>query len=625
MPRRRAAVFVLSGLLSLGAASAFAAAGKQSKSDDPCASEAKGKDGKGKEKCRKAQAALKGRSITRKTQRPGRSATGLLAVPEVIGSVACKHGEVNCSGAKKAAKPAKPAVKKDMRLQDLLSQAEAQILKVKGKTADAPAAKKADKKQAEAKAPTVPAPDIKANVDSIVKKAEKPCKAWGTDPQTTRLFSGGSAEYADWSSGCQNKAVLTVLSSMEKALYAPCLKPGVKQFDACMRQVEDDISKAKEDFNNCTEAADACLKASVTELQASATMTQAAKAQCTGSKTPASCAKDFQNNQLNAAFQDVLNNEIPDAEKRFTTRQKDPSQPDFTRASCLNDIFDCEGPPLHYAKVDGKLFVKGEKDFDAIRSSDVSQGITGDCYFLSSLAAVANKDPNVIRQMIKDNGNGTYTVTLYTDKDQDGKLEASTFSVNNRFPVHDGDPNQAAFAQVSTESVHNPQWDKKFAELTASGYSKQKAEAWLAKNGIPKETEQKELWPMVAEKAFAESSVNGSYNAIGNGGYGSAALSDITGKIGEHFDSDVSFDKLSQLDGQGYAMVASSNINQDKDSDIASNHAYAVMGVDEEKGTITLFNPWGFANQDPDHPTYVTLSEDDFKKDFEGVDADLVR
>ena len=45
--------------------------------------------------------------------------------------------------------------------------------------------------------------------------------------------------------------------------------------------------------------------------------------------------------------------------------------------------------------------------------TDVVQGGTGDCYFLSALASVVEADPQFIRDHMKDNGNGTVTVKLY--------------------------------------------------------------------------------------------------------------------------------------------------------------------------------------------------------------------
>src|SRR5262249_14950228 len=43
----------------------------------------------------------------------------------------------------------------------------------------------------------------------------------------------------------------------------------------------------------------------------------------------------------------------------------------------------------------------------------VNQGQVGDCWFMSSLEAVALANPGLIRQALRANANGTYTVTFH--------------------------------------------------------------------------------------------------------------------------------------------------------------------------------------------------------------------
>lgn len=54
----------------------------------------------------------------------------------------------------------------------------------------------------------------------------------------------------------------------------------------------------------------------------------------------------------------------------------------------------------------------GKCEAESIRPQAIRQGQVGDCYFESALAAVATANPQAIRNAIKDNGDGTYTVTL---------------------------------------------------------------------------------------------------------------------------------------------------------------------------------------------------------------------
>jgi hypothetical protein len=49
--------------------------------------------------------------------------------------------------------------------------------------------------------------------------------------------------------------------------------------------------------------------------------------------------------------------------------------------------------------------------------NDLFQGKTlGDCYFLSALAAIADSDPEFIRNMVVALGDGTYAVRFYLDE-----------------------------------------------------------------------------------------------------------------------------------------------------------------------------------------------------------------
>jgi hypothetical protein len=55
------------------------------------------------------------------------------------------------------------------------------------------------------------------------------------------------------------------------------------------------------------------------------------------------------------------------------------------------------------------------KEANPINPDAVKQGEVGDCYFLASVAAVAKTNPDAIKQMIKENTDGTYTVTFPGD------------------------------------------------------------------------------------------------------------------------------------------------------------------------------------------------------------------
>jgi hypothetical protein len=72
------------------------------------------------------------------------------------------------------------------------------------------------------------------------------------------------------------------------------------------------------------------------------------------------------------------------------------------------------------------LYSDANNPLASISPEAIRQGSIGDCYFVSSLAAVAQAHPDMIKNAIKDNGDGTYTVTFPGDKDHPITVKAPT-------------------------------------------------------------------------------------------------------------------------------------------------------------------------------------------------------
>jgi hypothetical protein len=72
------------------------------------------------------------------------------------------------------------------------------------------------------------------------------------------------------------------------------------------------------------------------------------------------------------------------------------------------------------------LFGDTENPLASINARAILQGSIGDCYFVASLAAVAETHPELIRNAIKDNADGTYTVTFPGDREHPVKIKAPT-------------------------------------------------------------------------------------------------------------------------------------------------------------------------------------------------------
>lgn len=72
------------------------------------------------------------------------------------------------------------------------------------------------------------------------------------------------------------------------------------------------------------------------------------------------------------------------------------------------------------------LYQDNNKPLESINPEAINQGLINDCYFLSSLGATAYTNPELIRDMIKDNGNGTFTVTFPGAKNEPVTVKAPT-------------------------------------------------------------------------------------------------------------------------------------------------------------------------------------------------------
>lgn len=65
---------------------------------------------------------------------------------------------------------------------------------------------------------------------------------------------------------------------------------------------------------------------------------------------------------------------------------------------------------------------------------DIQQGYLGDCYFIATMSAIADSNPDYIRDCMKDNGDGTVTVRLY-----DSEQNEIYTTVNKTIPMYQRD------------------------------------------------------------------------------------------------------------------------------------------------------------------------------------------
>jgi|GEM_PF-1239503 len=229
-----------------------------------------------------------------------------------------------------------------------------------------------------------------------------------------------------------------------------------------------------------------------------------------------------------------------------------------------------------YQDIDGELFVDGPDVFD------VQQGRLADCYFLAALGALAHTNPQALRDMVTDNGDGTFTVHFGG--------EAGDVTVDDDFAV-DG-----------------------------------RGRALYAGTG---ETDNPELWVAVIEKAFAQ--VEGGYTDI-EYGWAHEAIAFLTG----HDDftvrapSGFTSTEIGAALDEGRTVTASSYSGETGDkknaeNGIVSNHVYVVLGVRERNGAteVRVYNPWGSTEggiDDGENDGAFWMSLEDFNTSFRQVE-----
>ncbi len=209
----------------------------------------------------------------------------------------------------------------------------------------------------------------------------------------------------------------------------------------------------------------------------------------------------------------------------------------------------------------------------AVSADAINQGDIKNCYFMAALSSVAQSNPENIRQMIRDNLNGTYTVTF----------PGASRSVTVTRPTD--------------------------AEMGVYGRSN---------NGSG-------MWPLVLEKAY--SAYHGSsrnhtvYEGSEGGGFSNSGLDMLTGRsstgyfVGRESARQAIIDALSER----RPVVAQTGTNlrglrRDHTSGgFHRQHLYSVLSFNQDTNTVVVRNPWG--NGDGPGGT-VQLTWDEFERNF---------
>lgn len=207
------------------------------------------------------------------------------------------------------------------------------------------------------------------------------------------------------------------------------------------------------------------------------------------------------------------------------------------------------------------LFVEGGPS-----AKSVKQGEIGDCWLVSACDAIASSRPERLREMMKDNGDGTVTVTFQRFDHDVNKYVDEKITVTREVYGSGGSP-----------AYHSPIYGRSL-----------KGEAWF---------------PLL-EKAYAQ--WKGGYDGI-RSGYPFEAFEAILGAEGKHFDLDVGtpdavWNGLLKQTRKGEAMVAWSRVDTPTfsyaNTGLVGDHAYAVLGAEQrgDERIVRVRNPWNSNN-----------------------------
>lgn len=232
-----------------------------------------------------------------------------------------------------------------------------------------------------------------------------------------------------------------------------------------------------------------------------------------------------------------------------------------------------------------------------ISPADMDQGNLGDCYFVSSLAAVAAYEPSILEKIIKEASPGNYEVYFY-----------DVANVTDQGYTFKGCP-----------------WKK----ITIKEDGTLELQDGRPKYSITEE-DPDELWFPLVEKAYAK--WKGGYDQIGNGGYPQVALSEITGRKSFLVSTDTrifSSDNVRKnailgvfesADRNNWKVVCATKgqgeIQDGECPDVYSGHAYSYHGYNHETHMVKLRNPWG---QGTNPEGYFELTMDQFLKYYDSI------
>ncbi len=214
---------------------------------------------------------------------------------------------------------------------------------------------------------------------------------------------------------------------------------------------------------------------------------------------------------------------------------------------------------------------------------DAKQGALGDCYFIASVASIAESNPQAIRNMFIDNGDGTYTVRFY------GGTLGSYY--NNAGLVSSGFRSGSAPADYVTVNLKLPTYSNSTLAYSGSGWNVSSSSTTL--------------WLALAEKAYAQWNETGNAGRDGTNRYAAIEggwMSDVNAQVLGYNSTSYQFTsstKAAMINALNAKQAVTLGTYENSGNGLYGAHAYVVTGYNASTDKFTTFNPWGESHPAP--------------------------
>ena len=215
-----------------------------------------------------------------------------------------------------------------------------------------------------------------------------------------------------------------------------------------------------------------------------------------------------------------------------------------------------------------------------IQFADVNQGRAGTCYFLAACASLANNQRQLIRDMFRDNGDGTYGVRFYGSTGNELWV-----TVDQSAPVFSGS-SSLAMAGNSSRSLGGEMWvalaEKAYAQANEIGafHRPTQANSYRDIEGGMEEA-----------LAHITNRQTNTYSAY----YSNSGWTTASGLIQWNSYLNAALAALNAGQSLWLGSLGATSDNSGKRNLIAG-HAFAITSYNPGSGRFTVSNPWGAGN-----------------------------